>query len=72
MQEEGVENGKFVGEYELARGVADYCIVEENEETLLIYTNGKRVFALKEETDGTISKKKLFETDCCVKVNALQ
>lgn len=65
-------NGKFIGEYELARGVADYCVVEENGETLLVYTNGKRVFALKEEKDGTILKKKLFETDCCVKVNALQ
>ena len=65
------ENGKYEGEYELARGVADYCIVEENGETLLVYTNGKRVFALKEDKDGTLSKKKLFETDCCVKVNAL-
>lgn len=65
------ENGKFVGEYELARGVADYCIVEENGETLLVFTNGKRVFALTEEQER-VKMKKLFETDCCVKVNALQ
>lgn len=65
------ENGKFVGEYELARGVADYCIVEEDGETLLIFTNGKRVFALTEEKER-VKMKKLFETDCCIKVNALQ
>ncbi|MBQ8308580.1 MAG: hypothetical protein IJX96_01975 [Clostridia bacterium] len=63
------ENGKFIGEYELARGVADYCITEEDGKTALVYTNGKRVFALTEEKD-VIKKKKLFETDFCLKVNA--
>ena len=66
------KEGKFIGEYELARGVADYCLVEENGETLLVYTNGKRVFALKEGENDAIYKKCLFETDFCVKVNALQ
>ena len=65
------ESGQFIGEYELARGVADYCIVEENGETLLVFTNGKRVFALKEEKEN-VRIEKLFETDCCVKVNATQ
>lgn len=65
------EKGEFTGEYELARGVADYCIVEENGETLLVFTNGKRVFSLKEEKEN-VRIEKLFETDCCVKVNALQ
>ena len=65
------ESGQFIGEYELARGVADYCIVEEKGETLLVFTNGKRVFALKEEKEN-VRIEKLFETDCCVKVNATQ
>ena len=65
------ETGKFVGEYELARGVADYCVVEEEGRTLLVYTNGKRVFALTEEKEHVL-KKKLFDVDFCVKVNALQ
>ncbi len=63
------ENGKMIGENELARGVADYCITEENGKTTIVYTNGKRVFALTEEKDF-IEKKKLFETDFCLKVNA--
>ncbi|MBO5240566.1 MAG: hypothetical protein J6B56_04000 [Clostridia bacterium] len=65
------ESGNYVGEYELARGVADYCIVKEDGKTVLVYTNGKRVFALTEENDAII-KKKLFETDCCIRVNALR
>ncbi len=65
------ENGGFIGEYELARGVADYCVIEENEKPVLVYTNGKRVFALTEEREKIIVKK-LFETDYCVRVNALQ
>ena len=51
---------------ELVNGVADFCIVEENGENVLIYTNGKHVFALK---DG--KKQKLLDTDFCLKVGGI-
>ena len=53
---------------ELASGVADFCLIEENGEKILIYTNGKRIFALYENGE----KKKLFNTDFCIKLGALQ
>lgn len=53
---------------ELASGVADYCLLEENGELLFLYTNGKRVFAVTEKGE----KKKLCNTEFCVKLGALQ
>ena len=53
---------------ELASGVADFCLTEENGEKILVYTNGKRVFALREDGE----KKKLVNTDFCVKIGAIQ
>lgn len=53
---------------ELASGVADYTLFSEDKQTVLVYTNGKRVF--KTSQDGV--KKKLFETDFCLKVSSLQ
>ena len=58
-----VKNGEA---QELASGVADYCIVEEDGKSLLIYTNGKHIFAIK---DG--KKQKLLDTDFCVKVGGI-
>ena len=48
----------------IASGVADFCITEENE---VIYTNGKRIFALTE--DG--KRKKLASTDFCLQLSTL-
>lgn len=53
---------------ELAHGVADFCLIEENGEKTLVFTNGKRVFALNEQGE----KRKLFHTDFCVKVGSVQ
>ena len=53
---------------ELASGVADFCLIEENGEKILIYTNGKRIFALQENGE----KKKLCNVDFCIKLGALQ
>ncbi len=49
---------------ELASGVADYCLIENG----VVYTNGKRVFALSDAGERT----KLATTDFCVFVGALQ
>ena len=51
---------------ELASGVADYVILEENGRTVIVYTNGKRIFKL---VDG--KKEKLCDTGFCVKLGAL-
>ncbi len=53
---------------ELASGVADFCLLGEGEETLFLYTNGKKVFSLTEKGD----KKKLVSTEFCVKLGVLQ
>ena len=53
---------------ELASGVADFCLIEENGEKILIYTNGKRIFEIRENGE----KKKLLNTDFCVKLGAVQ
>jgi hypothetical protein len=57
-------------EFELAKGVADYVLYEENGVNTLIYTNGKQVFKITDKGDGG-TKEKLFDTDFCVKVSAL-
>lgn len=53
---------------ELASGVADYCLLEENGEPLFLYTNGKRIFSLTAKGE----KKKLCNAEFCVKLGALQ
>ncbi len=52
---------------ELASGVADYCLAEENGEELLVYTNGKRIFSLTAQGE----KRKLASAEFCVSVGAL-
>ncbi len=66
------ENGNFDGcsEYELARGVADYALIEENGEKTLVYTNGKHIFEIKDFGDNG-KKTKLLDVDFCLKVGAL-
>ncbi len=49
---------------ELAHGVADFCLTEEN---TLVYTNGKRIFEISEN-----GKKKLANVEFCVRVSSLQ
>ncbi len=64
--------GDFGEEYlpsaavELASGVADFCLLDDD--ALFLYTNGKKVFSLTEKGE----KKKLFNTEFCVKLGALQ
>lgn len=53
---------------ELASGVADFCLLDENGESLFLYTNGKKVFSLTEKGE----KKKLFNAEFCVKLGVLQ
>jgi predicted Ser/Thr protein kinase len=50
----------------LAKGVADFCIADNT----LIYTNGKRVFAIDFE-NGEVKKRKLLNTDFCIKLGAV-
>ena len=50
----------------LAKGVADFCIADNT----LIYTNGKRIFAIDFE-NGEIKKRKLLNTDFCIKLGAV-
>ncbi len=52
---------------EVAKGVADFCVVEENGEPILIYTNGKHIFSIQ---NG--KRKKLLDTDFCLKVGSIQ
>lgn len=53
---------------ELASGVGDYCLLDENE---FVYTNGKRIFSLL--TDGEKKeRKKLVNVDFCIKLGAVQ
>lgn len=54
-------------ETEIASGAADFCIVEEDGKTQLVYTNGKHVFSVAEGQ----KRKKLVDTDFCLKVGAL-
>lgn len=55
---------------EIAQGVADYCVLQDGEKTKLLYTNGKFVFECFQE-NGKWTKNKLFNADCCLKINAL-
>ncbi|MBE7079928.1 MAG: hypothetical protein E7371_01670 [Clostridiales bacterium] len=50
----------------LAKGVADFCIADNT----LIYTNGKRIFAIDFE-NGEVKKRKLLNTDFCIKLGAV-
>lgn len=61
---------KYELKEELASGVADFCLAKENGKTVVLYTNGQRVFAL-EEKEGKWVKKKLIHTDFCVNISAL-
>ena len=54
---------------ELASGVADYFVTEENGENVFVYTNGKRIFELRGKEK---IKKKLLHTDFCIKLGAVQ
>lgn len=53
---------------ELASGVADFCLLDEDGETRFLYTNGKKVFSL----TGKGDKQKLVSAEFCVKLGALQ
>lgn len=58
-------------ECELASGVADYCVLhEENGERTLVYTNGKHIFAFQDVANG--KRKKVLDTDFCLKIGCLQ
>lgn len=50
----------------LASGVADFCLVEENGAPVLVYTNGKHIFSVREGE----KRKKLLDTGYCLKVGA--
>jgi hypothetical protein len=54
-------------EVELASGVADYCLVEEDGKTQFVYTNGKHIFSFAEGE----KRKKLVDTDFCLKVGGI-
>ncbi len=55
---------------ELASGVADYTLAEENGEDVVLYTNGQKIFSLSQK-DGKRVKTKLVHTDFCLKISAL-
>lgn len=55
---------------ELTSGVADFCLVEEEGEQALFYTNGKHIFQLKIEK-GEWKRRKILNTDCCLKIASL-
>lgn len=62
------ENGvQYEVAEEIAFGVADYALTEDN---VLICTNGKRIFECRLQ-DGKWNKKKLVNTDFCLKVSAI-
>lgn len=50
---------------ELAHGVADFCLTEENGEKTLVYTNGKHIFQL--PLNGG-KRKKIADVDFCIKL----
>lgn len=52
---------------ELASGAADFCIVEENGKTEIVYSNGKHLFAVSEGQ----KRRKLADADFCLKVGSL-
>ena len=62
------EKGAYQVCVELAKGVADYTLIQEDGEVKFLYTNGKRIFLLKPNGE----KKKLCNTDFCVHIGAVQ
>lgn len=54
-------------EKELASGVADFCLVEENGKKEFVYTNGKHIFSVEEGQ----KRKKLTDVDFCLKVGSM-
>lgn len=54
-------------ETEIASGVADFCIVEEDGKTKFVYTNGKHIFSVEEGQ----KRQKLADTDFCLKVGGI-
>ena len=52
---------------ELANGVADFCVIEENGEVCLLYTNGKHIFSIK---NG--QRTKILDTDFCLRIGGIQ
>lgn len=52
---------------EIASGVADFCLVEEDGKKTFVYTNGKHIFSVREGE----KRKKLADTDFCLKVGSL-
>ena len=54
-------------EKELASGVADFCLVEENGKKEFVYTNGKHIFSGEEGQ----KRKKLTDVDFCLKVGSM-
>lgn len=54
-------------EKELASGVADFCLVEENGKKEFVYTNGKHIFSVEEGE----KRKKLTDVDFCLKVGSM-
>lgn len=58
-------------EFEIAGGVADYALIEEGEENVLVYTNGKHIFKVIDAGDAG-KKEKLFNVDFCLKVGGIQ
>ncbi len=69
LKKEDFESGYELVE-ELASGVADYTLTEENGEDVVLYTNGQKIFSLSQK-DGKRVKTKLIHTDFCLKVSAL-
>ncbi|MBQ8295789.1 MAG: hypothetical protein IJX87_05090 [Clostridia bacterium] len=64
-------NFKNCIETELASGVADFCLLTKDGTNTLLYTNGKHIFAV-EDRGKESKRKKLLDTDFCLKVGALQ
>lgn len=52
---------------EIASGVADFCLVRENGEKTIVYTNGRHIFSIREGE----KRKKLVDTDFCLKVGSV-
>lgn len=69
-----LKKGDFEEEYEfveeLASGVADYTLAEDNGEDVVLYTNGQKIFSLSSK-EGKRVKNKIVKTDLCLKISAL-
>ncbi len=55
---------------ELASGVGDFCIVNDNGEEKLVYTNGRHIFELRNE-NGAWKRKKLLDTEFCLRIGSI-